>query len=58
LPGSSVGLLGRGEDQVTEAARTAKRRVSPTTHGCQKTGPYHVASTTHDELSGSDSLEE
>jgi len=43
---------------VTEAARTAKRRVSPTTHGCQKTGPYHVASTTHDELSGSDSLEE
>jgi len=30
----------------------------PTTHGCQKTGPYSVALTTHHELSCSDSLKE
>ena len=28
------------------------------THGCQKTGPYQVALTTHHELSCSDSLKE
>jgi hypothetical protein len=37
---------------------TAERRVSPTTPGYQKTGPYHVASTTHHELSFSDNLVE
>jgi hypothetical protein len=43
---------------MTAAAETAERRVSPTTPGCQKTEPYHVALTTHDELSCSDSLKE
>ena len=52
----SVGLLGRGEDHMTAAAETAERRVSPTIPGCQKTGPYPVALTTHHELSFSDSL--
>jgi len=51
-------LLGRGEDHMTPAALTAERRVSPTTPGCQKTGPYHVASTTHHEVSFSDNLME
>jgi hypothetical protein len=43
---------------VTAAALTAERRVSPTTPGCQKTGPYQVALTTHHELSFSDNLKE
>ena len=43
---------------MTAAALTAERRVSPTTPGYQKTGPYHVAWTTHHELSFSDNLME
>jgi len=43
---------------MTAAAETAERRVSPTTPGCQKTGPYQVALTTHHELSFSDNLKE
>ena len=43
---------------MTAAALTAERRVSPTTPGCQKTGPYPVAWTTHHELSFSDNLME
>jgi hypothetical protein len=57
-PVQLVKLLGRGEDNVTAAALTAERRVSPTTPGYQETGPYHVASTTHHELSFSDNLME
>jgi hypothetical protein len=54
----SAELLGRGEDHMTAAAETAERRVSPTIPGCQKTGPYPVALTTHHELSFSGSLKE
>ena len=43
---------------MTAAAETAERRMSPTTPGCQKIGPYLVALTTHHELNFSDSLKE
>ena len=43
---------------MTAAAETAERRVSPTTPGCQKTGPYPVAVTTHHELSFSGNRQE
>ena len=43
---------------MTAAAQTAERRVSPTIPGCQETGPYPVALTTHHELSFSGSLKE
>jgi hypothetical protein len=43
---------------MTAAASTAERRAFPTTPGCQKTGPYPVALTTHHELSFSDNLKE